>query len=78
VRALGRSDIDPEVTGKYRAGDIRHCFADISRARRVLNYEPQVTLERGIQDLAAWLEGQQATDRALEARAELAVRGLMV
>ena len=78
VRALGRRDIEPEVTGKYRAGDIRHCYADISRARQILGFEPQARLEQGLEDLAAWLEEQTAEDRAVEARAELAARGLMV
>lgn len=78
VRAIGRGGVDPEVTGKYRAGDIRHCFADTSRARRVLGFEPQVKLEQGLEDLAAWLEEQRAEDRVVEARAELAARGLMV
>jgi dTDP-L-rhamnose 4-epimerase len=78
IRAIGSSHIEPEITGRYRAGDIRHCFADISLARRVLGWEPQVTLERGLEDLAAWLEGQSAIDRGMEAREELAARGLMV
>lgn len=78
VRAIGRSDLEPECTGKYRAGDIRHCFADITLARDVLGFEPQVTLEQGLEDLAAWLQGQVAVDRAIEARQELAARGLMV
>ena len=78
IRAIGRSDLEPEITGKYRVGDIRHCFADISLARRVLGWEPKVTLERGLEDLATWLEDQTAIDRGLEARAELAARGLMV
>jgi len=78
VRALGRGDLLPEITGKYRAGDIRHCFADISRARDVLGYEPRMSLEAGLQDLAEWLERQTAEDRAVEARAELSARGLMV
>jgi dTDP-L-rhamnose 4-epimerase len=78
VRAIGRPDIQPQITGKYRAGDIRHCFADISLAQRVLGWAPQITLEQGLQDLASWLTGQTATDRGMEARAELAARGLMV
>jgi dTDP-L-rhamnose 4-epimerase len=78
IRAIGSSDLEPEITGKYRSGDIRHCFADISLARRVLGWEPKITLERGLEDLAAWLEGQSAADRGLEARAELATRGLML
>src|SRR4051812_1087494 len=73
VRALG-SEMQPEITGRYRAGDIRHCFADISMAREALGWEPQVTLERGLKDLAVWIEGQTAIDRGVEARAELAAR----
>jgi len=78
IRAIGASSLQPEITGKYRSGDIRHCFADISLARTVLGWEPTVTLERGLEDLADWLESQSATDKGLEARGELAVRGLML
>jgi dTDP-L-rhamnose 4-epimerase len=78
IRAIGNSQIEPAITGNYRAGDIRHCFADISLAKRVLGWNPRVTLEQGLEDLAAWLVGQTAIDRGLEARAELAARGLMV
>lgn len=70
--------MNPEITGKYRAGDIRHCFADISLAREVLGWTPEISLEKGIEDLAVWLEGQTPVDRAAEARSELAARGLMV
>jgi dTDP-L-rhamnose 4-epimerase len=77
ARVLGK-DIEPEITGKYRAGDIRHCFADITKARQVLGYEPCVGLEEGLGDLATWLEGQIAYDRVAESRKELAARGLMV
>jgi len=77
ARVLGKS-VEPEITGKYRAGDIRHCFADITKARTVLGYEPRVGLEEGLTDLAQWLEGQIAYDRVSEHRNELAARGLMV
>lgn len=69
-------DIFPEITANYRVGDIRHCFADITLARRILGYEPRVSLEAGLVELAAWLEGRVAHDRVAEAQAELAVRGL--
>lgn len=78
VRALGREDLDPEITGKYRVGDIRHCFADVSLAREVLGWEPHVSLEQGLTDLASWIESQTAKDRGVEARAELSARGLLV
>jgi dTDP-L-rhamnose 4-epimerase len=66
----------PEVTNKYRVGDIRHCFADISRARQVLGYRPSVDFADGMTELASFLKGQVALDRALEARRELDTRGL--
>ncbi len=78
ARVTGREYLEPEITGKYRVGDIRHCFADISQARSALGYEPGVRLEDGLVELAAWLEGQVATDRVEEASAELAARGLTV
>lgn len=78
IRAIGRDDLEPDLTGKYRVGDIRHCFADISLAREMLGWEPRVSLEKGLADLSSWLESQTAADRGLEARAELAERGLMV
>jgi dTDP-L-rhamnose 4-epimerase len=78
ARTLGKSNIEPEIAGKYRVGDIRHCFPDISRARSILGYEPAVALEDGLLDLAAWLDGQEVDDRFSEARAELTARGLVV
>jgi dTDP-L-rhamnose 4-epimerase len=74
---LGKA-IEPDVCGKYRVGDIRHCFADIDAAREVLGYEPRVTLEDGLVELAEWLQDQAADDRVAEASRELAARGLTV
>ena len=78
ARAMGRPDMTPELVNKARAGDIRHCFADISLARDVLGYAPQ----RGFDDetlgeLAAWVERQRAVDRVVQARRELEARGLV-
>ena len=78
IAALNTRGVQPEVTGQYRVGDIRHCFADIGKARRILGFEPQVELGKGLVDLAEWLDGQIAQDRTQESRAELARRGLMV
>jgi dTDP-L-rhamnose 4-epimerase len=75
---LGKRELEPELTGKYRVGDIRHCFADIARARELLGYEPRVRLEDGLGRLAEWLAGQVAHDKVGEARRELAERGLTV
>jgi dTDP-L-rhamnose 4-epimerase len=78
ARLLGKESLAPEVTGEYRVGDIRHCFADISRAEKILGYEPEVSLEEGMAELAGWLEGQVAEDRVDQARQELSRRGLTV
>ncbi len=68
--------VSPEITGKYRAGDIRHCFADIRLARRVLGYEPQHQFADGIGELVEWLRSQSATDRVSDATQQLATYGL--
>jgi dTDP-L-rhamnose 4-epimerase len=85
AETVGRSDLAPEVSGKYRVGDIRHCFADISKARRLLGFEPSVAWRAGLAELADWLEGQRDDDetraavaRSQAANAELAARGLAV
>ena len=75
ARTLGK-EIEPEVTGEFRVGDIRHCFADVALAKRALGFEAQVELEDGIAELAEWLAGRTAVDRVDEATAELAKRGL--
>jgi dTDP-L-rhamnose 4-epimerase len=74
---LGRAHLQPELRGRYRAGDIRNCFADISRATAVLGYKPQVPLETGLAELGAWLEEQRTEDRSEAADEELRRRGLV-
>lgn len=77
VRSLGLDgEIKPEITGNSRAGDVRHCFADISLAKRVLGYRPKYTLEDGVPELVAWLREQTAEDRTAEANQQLAAYGL--
>ncbi|HWE14652.1 MAG TPA: NAD-dependent epimerase/dehydratase family protein [Solirubrobacteraceae bacterium] len=73
---LDRQDIELDVTGRFRVGDVRHCFADISLAAEAIGYAPEVALDDGLADLAQWLEGQTPDDRVDSAAAELAARGL--
>ena len=75
---LGRADLTPELTGNFRVGDIRHCFADTAKAERELGFSPKVSLVDGIAELAAWLETQEAEDNVEAAGRELAERGLTV
>jgi dTDP-L-rhamnose 4-epimerase len=74
-RGLG-VDIEPERVSQYRAGDIRHCYADSARAERLLGFRAAVTLEEGMADLVTWLRDQEAVDRVDEATSELVQRGL--
>jgi dTDP-L-rhamnose 4-epimerase len=73
---LDKHAIVGKTTGRYRSGDIRHCFADISRARAVLGYEPRVSLDDGLTELVEWLKGQRVRGGLQAAHDELAARGL--
>jgi dTDP-L-rhamnose 4-epimerase len=75
--AMGRPDLEPEIAGKARAGDIRHCIPDLSRARDLLGYEAREDFADGLAELAEWVAAQEAEDRAGEAREELEMRGLV-
>jgi len=72
---LGKS-IEPIVTNKYREGDVRHCVADITRARTLLGYKPRVSLQQGMPELLEWVRSQTANDSVEIAMAELAARQL--
>jgi dTDP-L-rhamnose 4-epimerase len=76
AQGLGK-DITPEMVGKYRAGDIRHCIADISKARELLGYEPKVTLEQGLPEVLDWVKSQTAADLVSHATAELVAHQLV-
>jgi dTDP-L-rhamnose 4-epimerase len=77
ARALGRNDIEPEISGKARVGDIRHCFCDGSKAADVLGFEAREDFDEGLAELADWVASQTADDRVEEARAELEAKGLV-
>ena len=69
--------LEPEILGKARIGDIRHCFADISLARERARLRPAPRFWDSLGELADWVERQQAVDRVSEARRELEARGLV-
>jgi dTDP-L-rhamnose 4-epimerase len=72
---LGK-EIEPEIVEQYRAGDIRHCFADTRLAEEVLGFRSEIEFEDGMRDLLAWLEGREAVDAVDMAREALVARGL--
>ena len=65
------------VSGNYRLGDIRHNFADISLARKILGFEPKWTFEKGIEQFAKWVNEQEIQEDNYEASiAEMKAKGL--
>jgi dTDP-L-rhamnose 4-epimerase len=79
ARVLGEGlgvSLPAEILGDFRAGDIRHCFGSVERARDLLGFAPSVAFEDGMRELTGWLAGQTAVDRVDEATAALRSRGL--
>jgi dTDP-L-rhamnose 4-epimerase len=77
AKAMGREDIEPQVVGKSRTGDIRHCFCDGSKAAEKLGFRAEQDFQEGLAELAEWVARQTADDRVEQARAELEQRGLV-
>jgi dTDP-L-rhamnose 4-epimerase len=75
--AMGRPELRPEIAGKARAGDIRHCIPDLTKAHEVLGYRAQEDFAEGLAELAQWVARQEAEDRVAEASRELEMRGLV-
>ena len=73
---LYHSSVSPEIVGSFRSGDIRHCYADISRLSK-FGYRPQVSLQQGLQELVEWGIHEQASDRVMQAYKQLEERGLI-
>ena len=77
ARAMNRPDLEPEIAGKARAGDIRHCIPDIDKACETLGFAPEKDFSEGLAELAEWVARQEAQDRVEAARGELEARGLV-
>ena len=70
------TDLAHQLTQRYRSGDIRHCYADLTKARALLGYEPQISHEEGFAELVEWLRAQQPEDKAETMLQELNSYGL--
>jgi dTDP-L-rhamnose 4-epimerase len=77
ARAMGKNDIQPQIVGKSRIGDIRHCFCDTTKAAEKLGFRAGQDFGEGLAELAEWVAVQTADDRVDQARAELEARGLV-
>lgn len=76
LAGLYGKDLKPEVVNRFRQGDIRHCYADISKICGI-GFEPAVSFEDGMRGLVAWGETQDAEDRSDVAYEELKEKGLV-
>jgi len=70
------SSVDINIVKKYREGDIRHCYADISKIRDQLGFQPKVKFEKGISEFVGWVRGEEASDQFEKSRKELEEKGL--
>ncbi|MFO1024344.1 MAG: NAD-dependent epimerase/dehydratase family protein [Acetobacteraceae bacterium] len=77
AKAMRRDRLAPDIMGKARSGDIRHCFADITKARQRLGYRPAHRLEDTLDELAEWISRSTAADRGDHAKRELEQHGLV-
>ncbi|WP_298814822.1 NAD-dependent epimerase/dehydratase family protein [uncultured Sphingomonas sp.] len=77
AQAMGKNDISPQVVGKARIGDIRHCFCDTTLAKEQLGFEATQDFQAGLAVLAEWVAQQTAEDKVETMRAELDKRGLV-
>lgn len=76
---LLRKNITPEILGRYRVGDIRHCFADIAKIRDVLGFAPRRGFDAGMAELIDWVRtASRPVDRSGASLAELDRGGLVI
>ena len=65
------SKLKPIANHKYRTGDVRHCFPDISKIKSELGYNPKISLRKGMEELVEWSKTQEAKDMVNTAFEEL-------
>lgn len=58
------------VSGNYRLGDIRHNYADISAARKILGFNPKWTFSKGIEQFTKWVNQQDIQEDKYEVSIE--------
>jgi dTDP-L-rhamnose 4-epimerase len=71
ISKLNKVNIKPDITHKFRKGDVRHCFADITKIRSKLGFEPKISFEEGMRELMKWSKNQEAIDKSELATQEL-------
>ena len=73
TKICNRTNLQPYISNEYCKGDIRHCYADTTKAQNLLNFKPTISLEEGLTELAEWAKthGWDAVDLFEKALNEL-------
>ncbi|MBF5091551.1 NAD-dependent epimerase/dehydratase family protein [Novosphingobium sp. NBM11] len=82
ARTLARllhKNIAPEILGEYRVGDIRHCFADVTKLRETFDVREPRAFEDGVAELIEWVQhAARPVDRTAESLGQLRKQKLVV
>jgi dTDP-L-rhamnose 4-epimerase len=73
---LCHKNLKPVILNKFRAGDIRHCYANTEKMESMLEFRPKITFQEGMKKLILWSENEKAVDLTRKAQSELVKRGL--
>ncbi|MEC9019445.1 MAG: SDR family NAD(P)-dependent oxidoreductase [Nitrospinota bacterium] len=76
IKLCGKT-FNPDVIYKFRNGDIRDCYADITKISK-LGFQPLLSLKAGLKDLINWSDGQEATSKVKDAHRQLVEKGLVL
>lgn len=77
LQELLNINVPTKVSGQFRVGDIRHNFADLTKAKEVLGFEPTVTIEEGLYRFVEWVKSEQIqVDLYEKSLSELKKKGL--
>lgn len=76
IISLCYKKLKPVVLNRFRAGDIRHCYADTDKIKSMLGFKPKITFQQGMKKLILWSENEKAVDLTRRAQSELVKRGL--
>jgi len=78
LKSLYNSDINISISGKYRLGDIRHNYADLSKIKNVLGFSPEYDFQKGISEFVKWVKNQEIKEDKYDISVEeLKLKGLI-
>lgn len=65
------------ISGNYRLGDIRHNYADITKAKQLLGFEPKISFKEGLKQFTNWVNTQEIEeDKYQQSIDEMKAKGL--